>query len=431
MEIDFKKIKKVHFIGVGGIGISAVARMMLEEGKQVSGNDTVQGDVVDELIKLGVVFTLGQKPELVPTDANLIIYSRAIEIADPVFLAQVKALGIPALSYPEALAIISKNKFTIAVSGTHGKTTTTAMIASVLLLCKTDPTVIVGSMLKSHNSNFIAGKGEYLVVEADEYHRAFLNLYPKVLVITNIDKDHLDYYKDLEDIQSAFRELALRVPEDGFIICNPNLLNVAPVLVGVKASVIDYSQVTDVPALPFPGHHNIENAQVALALAQVLKLDTKASVKALTEFKGTARRFELKGESERGVLIYDDYAHNPQKVRAAIAGAREKFPHQKIFAVFQPHLFSRTKLLLEEFAESFADADEVIILPIYAAREVDDGSIDNAKLAGEIKKYQDNVKALSFTEASEYLQEETMAGGVVLTLGAGEAYKVGDSLLGK
>ncbi len=429
MEIDLKKIKKVHFIGIGGIGISAVARMMLGEGKIVSGNDTAQGDVVDELIKLGVSFASGQRIELVPKDVELIIYSRAIQIADPEFLTEIKKIGIPALSYPEALAIISKNKFTIAVSGTHGKTTTTAMIANVLLETKVDPTVIVGSMLKSHNSNFIAGKGEYLVVEADEYLRSFLNLYPKILVITNIDKDHLDYYKDLEDIQSAFHELVLRVPEDGFIICNPNLPNVAPVLVGVKGKIVDYSAITEVPELKFPGKHNIENAQTALAVAQALGLDKEVSRQALVEFMGTARRFECKGQNSKGVLVYDDYAHNPQKVRAALAGAREKFPDNKIIAVFQPHLFSRTKLLLDEFAESFTNSNDVIILPIYAARESDDGSINNSILADEIRKHQSNVRALGFDEAVGYLKETTSSGDVVITLGAGEAYKVGDQLV--
>lgn len=429
MEVDLGKIKKAHFIGIGGIGISAVARMMLGEGKQVSGNDTAQGAVVDELVKLGATFTIGQSIDLVPKDADIVVYTKAIEVADPKFLDELKMLGVPALSYPETLTIISKNKYTIAVSGTHGKTTTTAMIANVLLETKTDPTVIVGSMLISHNSNFIGGLGQYLVVEADEYRRAFLNLHPKILIITNIDKDHLDYYKDLEDIQSAFHELALRIPADGFIVCNPSLPNVTPVLDGVTAKVVDYAQVGDVPTLQFPGKHNIENAQIALAVAEVLGLDQALTRHALIDFKGTARRFEFKGESSNGALVYDDYAHNPQKVRAAIAGAREKFPGQKIIAVFQPHLFSRTKLLLNEFAESFGDATEVIVLPIYPARETDDGSINSARLAQEIGKYHGSVQVLDFDQAITYVKENTDKEDVVITIGAGEAYKVGEALL--
>lgn len=426
---ELEKAKHIHFVGLGGIGISAIARMMMEDGRVVSGNDTTRGEVVEVLVKLGATFELGQGIELIPKGTDLIVYTKAIEVSGPEFLVKIKSLKITSLSYPETLAIISKDKYTIAISGTHGKTTTTAMIANILLQSKCEPTVIVGSILKSHNSNFIAGKGEYLVVEADEYRRAFLNLYPKILVITNIDLDHLDYYKDLADIQSAFHELAIRVPEDGFIICNPNLPNVAPVLAGIKAQVVDYSSFTDMLVLKFPGKHNIENAQASLAVAKVLGLSKEVAHLALAEFEGTSRRFEFKGESRSGVLVYDDYAHNPQKVRAALAGAREKFPNQKIVAVFQPHLFSRTKLLLNEFAVSFSDVNEVIVLPIFAAREIDDGSIDSKRLAEEIKKHMSDVQVLSFSEAIEFVKTTTNTGDVVITLGAGEAYKVGDSLL--
>ncbi|MDQ5958093.1 MAG: UDP-N-acetylmuramate--L-alanine ligase, partial [Patescibacteria group bacterium] len=242
MNIDLKNIKKVHFIGIGGIGVSAVARMMMLEGKAVSGSDQGSSVVTEELAKLGATIYTSQKAEHISADIDLVIYSIAVPPSNPEF-GKAQELGIPMLTYPEALGEISKDKYTIAVSGTHGKTTTTAMIAKVFLDGGLDPTVVVGSFLKDYKSNFIAGAGKparhrkpgassgvaggYFIAEACEYRRSFLNLYPNILVITNLEEDHLDYYKDLADIQLAFKELAERVPADGYIVCNtadPHLL---------------------------------------------------------------------------------------------------------------------------------------------------------------------------------------------------------------
>lgn len=429
MDVDLNKIKKVHFVGIGGIGISAIARMMLQDGKDVSGSDIARSDITDALEEKGSKIFVGQSVDQIPEDTDLIVYTNAIKSANVSFLEELKKLGKPLLSYPEMLRIVSESKKTIAISGTHGKTTTTAMIATLLIDAKFDPTVVVGAFLKREESNVVVGKGDYFIVEADEYRRAFLNLKPVVLVITNIDNDHLDYYKDLADIKSAFHELALSVREDGFVITNATHPHIVPVLKGVRATVIDYGLIKQVPGLKFPGKHNIENAKAALAVAEALGVDGEQARASLKAFLGTTRRFEYKGETAVGALVYDDYAHNPQKVRAALEGAREKYPDRKIFAVFQPHLFSRTKILLNEFAKSFTDADDVIVLPIYGAREIDDGTISNEDLAQAVRKEQSTAQALTFEEAGEYVKKIAKSGDVIVTLGAGEAYKVGEDLL--
>jgi UDP-N-acetylmuramate--alanine ligase len=429
MGINLQKITKVHFVGIGGIGISAIAHMMLKAGKQVSGSDIAPSEMTELLQQKGAMISIGQSVDDIPKDVDLIVYTNAIKSAHGSFLEELETLKIPLLSYPQMLAIISAQKKTIAIAGTHGKTTTTAMIATILIDAEYDPTVVVGAMLKREGSNVVVGSSEYFVVEADEYRRAFLNLSPTILVINNIDADHLDYYKDLADIQSAFHELALKVPKDGFIICNATHPHIAPVLAGVKATVVDYQKIKHSPLLNFPGRHNVENAKAAISVASVLGILKGDAAGSLMHFLGTTRRFEYKGKTANGVLVYDDYAHNPQKVRAALQGAREKYPTQKIIAVFQPHLFSRTKLLLSEFAKSFTDATETIVLPIYPAREIDDGSISNQDVSIAISKEGGVAQALGFAEAAMYVKTHAQQGDVVITLGAGEAYKVGDTLL--
>jgi len=268
MELDLSKIKNVHFIGIGGIGISAIARMMLHDGKNVTGQDMQDGEVVQELKKVGADITIGQSYENIPKDTDLIVYTIAIDTYDPELAKKIKEqTKIPVRSYPQMLDIISRDKYTIAVSGTHGKTTTTAMIAQILCDAGNDPTVIVGSLLIGSRSNFIAGKSKYLVVEACEYRRSFLNINPKILVITNIDADHLDYYKDIEDIKSAFRELAFKVPADGFIVCSLDDENISDVVKDVKAKVVNYEDYFNKDQkLKIPGVHNKKDAAAASAV---------------------------------------------------------------------------------------------------------------------------------------------------------------------
>jgi len=438
MDLDLNKIKNVHFIGIGGIGISAIARMMIHDGKTVTGQDMQDGEVVSELRKTGIDIKMGQSYENIPNDTDLIVYTIAIDNYDPELAKKIKEqTKIPVRSYPQMLDIVSRDKYTIAVSGTHGKTTTTAMVAQILRDNGDDPTVIVGSLLVGEKSNFISGKSKYFIVEACEYRRSFLNINPKVLVITNIDEDHLDYYKDIEDIKSAFREMAMRVPSDGYVICNPDDKNIADVIKDINAEVINYNNFFDINLkLKIPGLHNKKDAAAAIAAASILGISKEISEKYVCNFPGTWRRFEFKGKLKNGTLVYDDYAHHPTEIMATLEGFRELYSKEegwKITVVFQPHLFSRTKLLLNDFAQSFKNIDSVILLPIYYAREEDDGTISSSILSNEINKYTNNSQAFSsFEEVDNYLASLVKDMGnkdIIVTMGAGEAFKIGDKIL--
>jgi UDP-N-acetylmuramate--alanine ligase len=429
--VDLKKHQNVHFIGIGGIGVSAIARMMILDGKNVSGSDTKDSGITDELSLLGATIFMGQSNDNIKENVDLVVYTVAVLEDNPEFISA-KERGIKCLSYPEVLGLISKNKKTIAVSGTHGKTTTTAMIARIFIDSGKEPTVVVGSKLLEGSdnlrSNFVAGEGEYFIVEACEYRRSFLNIHPTIGVITNIDNDHLDYYKDLEDIQSAFRSFAELIPKEGVLICDRSDERLKSVIEGLTCTIIDYMDFYDENIeISVSGEHNRKNAAVAIAVGSVCGIDVSESKKALKEFKGTWRRFENKGKTNSGVFVYDDYGHHPTEVKATLAGAREKFPNKKITVVFQPHLYSRTKLLLGDFVKSFDDADEVLLLPIYAAREPFDGSIKSEMLAEKIGDKA--MSFLNFSDIENHLKNSLKESDILITMGAGDVYKVGEHLL--
>ncbi|MCR4284219.1 MAG: UDP-N-acetylmuramate--L-alanine ligase [Parcubacteria group bacterium] len=424
-------IKSVHFIGIGGIGVSAIARMMKREGKAVSGSDLHGSAILADLKKAGMNIKIGHKSPNLPDNTDLVVYTTAISPNNPE-LKKAKKMGIFAISYPEMLGFVSGEKYTIAVSGTHGKTTTTAMIAKALSDAKVDPTVVVGSILKEGGSNFVFGKSKYFLTEACEYRRAFLNLSPKIIVITNIDKDHLDYYKDLRDIQSAFISLVKKLGKDGHFVCGVSGKNMKPIINEAKKTgckIVDYSKISTRLNLKVPGNHNIDNAKAAMAVAQILKVKNPLIVEALNNFKGTWRRFEYKGKIN-GVSIYDDYAHHPTEIQTTLKGARDYFKKKKVWVVFQPHLYSRTKLLLTEFAKSFNSADEVIITDIYAAREKKDKTISGKDLAEKIRKYNRNTQYIGpFGKIEKFLIKNAQKGDVIITIGAGDVFKIGESLL--
>ncbi len=434
MHIDLVKVQKVFFIGIGGIGISAIARMMHQEGKVISGSDMQRNTVIEELEKIGIAISFGQGRDLIPSDTDLIIYTIALEVYDPALLNEIKSLSIPTLSYPEALEAVTKDKYTIAVSGTHGKTTTTAMIGHVLQEAGKDPSMIVGSLLVGSKSNFVQGSTDLFVVEACEYKRSFLHISPKILVITNIDEDHLDYYKDIEDIENAFNELAKKVPENGVIIADKNDKRVERALRGVVAPILDYKSFLTKRVLKIPGVHNQLNASAAASVCHYLSVDTKRIDKALESFPGTWRRFEERGILSGGAKIYDDYAHHPKEVETTLKGFRELYakPFYTITVLFQPHLFSRTKAFLEDFSKAFNEADRIIILPIFPAREVDDGTISAEILAQKIRTHKEDVASMTFEEAIHVMQKMNFdSHDIIVTMGAGEAYKIGDTLLGR
>lgn len=429
-EIDLNKIKKIHFVGIGGIGISALAQLAHHEGKIVFGtNDNLSPQTLDRVRALGIRVFIGANIKNIDTDTDLIIYSTAWDDMEHDFMAGVRATNIPVLTYFEGLGLFSKNKITIAVSGTHGKTTTTGMLAKVMIDGVQDPTVIVGSVLTEQHGNFVAGKSNYFVVEACEYRRSFLNLHPHIAIITNIDNDHLDYYKDIDDIISAFHEFAMKVPKDGFVVANLSDPNTVKALRGIKAKIINFSQLGDPVAklgIKVPGEHNRKNAAAVLAVARILGLDEDKTKKALESFSGTWRRFEYKGKTASGTIVYDDYGHHPTEVKATLAGAREKFPNKKIVVVFQPHLYSRTKLLLDDFSRAFTEADEVILAPIYAARELFDPSVTSEMLAEKIGNKAKVMK--DFSEIEKYLDKKLNESNLLLSMGAGDIYKVVDKI---
>ena len=415
MGIDLTKIKKVFFVGIGGIGISAIARLMLASSKEVFGSDIGESNITDELKKLGAKIKLGQGIELIPKDTELIVYSIAVPKYDPEFFKKLQNFGIAIKSYPEMLGLATRDKFTIAISGTHGKTTTTAMIAKILIDAKKDPSVIVGSLLMENKSNLVIGKSDFFVIEACEYERSFLNIKPKILVITNIESDHLDYYKDLADIKSAFQELSAQS----------------------EKVISDYAKYLEkVPKLSVPGAHNRMNAAAALAVSDMLGIKEEDAKKSLASFSGTWRRLEKKGEIKEGAIIYDDYAHHPTEIKASLQALRELYPKnsKNITVLSQPHLYSRTKALFSDFAKSFGEADKIFLLPIYFAREEKDESISSEKLAKAINQtiHAQGEYAKSFPDF-ESAEKDVLAlnlgpKDVFVTMGAGEAYKVADKV---
>jgi len=425
-------IHTAHFIGIGGIGVSAVARMMLERGVKVTGSDRAPSLVTEKLEAQGTHIFFGHDAAHVPEAIDVVVYSPAVSDENPE-LRVARERGVPTYSYPEALGQISRGMRTVAVAGTHGKTTTTAMIAEVLVGADVSPTVIVGSLLKKTGSNFIAGTSDIFVVEACEYKRSFLNLSPEILVITNIDNDHLDYYGSMEGIQQAFTEMVMKVPASGAIVCDPSDSRVAPVLAKAEARIVDYTKENLNIQLAVSGEHNIKNGKAALVVARLLGVEEGKAMNLLARFEGTWRRQELKGVTASGALVYDDYAHHPTEIKATLQGFRAKYPDGNIRVVFQPHLYSRTKLLLNDFAQSFDDANEVIVAPIYAAREANDPTITAEILAQRIVDEQKTLnlrvwEMLDFLAIETYLRDTAQKGDIIITMGAGDIFKVGEVL---
>lgn len=427
---DLTKINKVHFIGIGGIGVSAIAKMMLLSGKKVSGSDQSESQITTELAQAGATIFQGHQATNLPDDVDLVVYTIAISETNPE-LIKAKELNLALMSYPEVIGFISRQKKTIAVAGTHGKTTTTAMLAEIALSAGLDPTVVVGSILKNHRSNFIAGRGDLFIVEACEYRRSFLNLAPEILVITNIDEDHLDYYENLADIQNAFGDLVAKVPSSGFIICRPEDERIVPVLESAKARVIDYQEFNiSHLKLKTPGEHNLLNAAAAGATAIVLKIKEAQIKESLSCFAGTWRRFEYKGKTKKGALVYDDYAHHPTEIKATLQAAKKLAGKKRVLVAFQPHLYSRTRLLFGDFIESLRLADFVIVAPIYAAREVDDQSVSSDDLVGAMTE--SGVKAVSvktFEMIAEELVKQSGPDDIIITMGAGDIFEVATHLV--
>lgn len=419
MENFFAKYKHIHFIGIGGIGVSAIARMFKGQGKEITGSDMYSSEIVSDLVKEGMQISIGHDRHNVPENTDLVIHTIAIPEINPE-LAYAREVGIKTMTYPEVLGELSKTMHTIAVSGTHGKTTTTAMLGHILEKAGKKPTVIVGSKLLGKDTNFVIGDGTYLVVEACEYKRSFLNLYPTTLIITNIEADHLDYYKDLSDIQDAFKTIARRVPEGGAVVCDREDPHVAPVLEDTEAKIIDYKKHSGDIDLSVPGYHNMQNALAAATVAESLGISSSIVREALKDFKGTWRRLEYKGNILGAIPLYDDYAHHPSAIKAGIAAIRESYPEHNLICVFEPHQQHRVRDFKEEFALALSRADTVFIAPIYRAREEKDETLGDDLLSHMIRGAQ---AVSSPADLIEHLKRFSGTQSVVLLMGAGHIHE--------
>ena len=429
--------QNIYMVGIGGIGMSALAQLLAHQGKEVSGSDREESPTTALLARKGITVAIGHDNCLIPADCELLIYSDAVP-EDNVERVRAREMHIPELSYFEALGEISRGARTIAIAGTHGKTTTTGMLARILQRAGKEPTAIVGSIVRDFpgrtgGSNFLAGSDELLVVEACEYRDHVLKLSPEILVITNIELDHTDYFPNLTAVQETFRKAVEKVSGDGFIITNPKDPNVAPVLQGVSAEVVDFTH-EEVPELGLIGGFNRENARAAKAAARAAFPDISdgAIDDALAHFQGSWRRFEYKGKTSRGAYVYDDYAHHPTAIVKTIEAAREKFPSKKIIVAFHPHLYSRTRDLMEGFAKALATADEVVLAPIYAAREEPISGVSSDVLAKTIAALGTPAQAFpSLHDVYDYLATsyQLPATSLLITMGAGDIYKVADQIV--
>lgn len=433
-DFNLKNVNKLYFLGIGGIGMSALAKLFAHESKAVVGSDTGFADL-NGLRKAGIVVFEGYDAGHIDSSYEAIVYTLATTEDNPELL-KAKELGIPTFTYGEMLGLVSKEKRTIAVCGTHGKTTTTAMIAKMLIDANQMPSVIVGSLMTdpknpNEKTNYISGVSDLFVVESCEYKKSFLNLWPKIICITNIDADHLDFYGSLENVILAFKEFIAKLPIDGVVIADLSDANSKKALEGFSGKVLNSRDFFD-PNLKLKvfGDHNRKNASLGLALANVFGIDDVIAKKSLESFSGTWRRFEYKGETKSGAVVYDDYGHHPHEILATLQGAREGFSDKKLTIVFEPHLYSRTKEHFDDFADVLSKFDFVYLTEIYGAREVFDPTITSTMLLDKIKEKNPNIILEgSYEKIADTLKKEKTDKDVIITMGAGEITKLASLLV--
>lgn len=427
---------KIHFIGIGGIGVSALAQYYLAKGHEISGSDLTASEVTEFLKAKGIKIFIGQSAGNVSKDADMVIYSPAVQKDNPEYV-KAKELGVALHSYPEALGQLTKEYTTIAISGAHGKSTTTAMTALILVKAGIDPTVIIGTKLKEfNNSNFRMGKSQFLVIEACEYDGSFLNYQPNIIAVTNIDKEHMDYFKTFSNVLKTFRNFFSALPSKGFLVVNADDQNLAKISKG-EFSTLSYSlkqkeakQLKKI--LRIPGKHNISNALAALTVARILNVKDAVSFKSLSEYKGSWRRFELKESKRNGnaITVISDYGHHPNEVLATLTAAREKYPKKTIWLIFQPHQYQRTYYLFNDFVKLFKKIpiDHVLITDIYdvAGRETKaiNAKVDSGLLVKKIAKK--HVEYMLMQDAELFVKNRIKKGEVLIIMGAGSVYKLFD-----
>jgi UDP-N-acetylmuramate--alanine ligase len=453
----FSSIKKIHFVGIGGIGMSGIAEILLDQDFEISGSDQVKSAITDHLEKLGAKIHEGHTAKNLPKDADILVYSSAVPLDNPE-IKEAEKREIPVVRRAEMLAEVMRLKYGIGVAGTHGKTTTTSMISLVLTEGELDPTTIVGGKLSSlGGTNARLGRGDFIVVEADEYDRTFLSLTPTIAVLTTLEIDHLDCYKNLREIKNAFIQFANKVPFYGFVVLcldEPVLRNIKPDLqkkkvvtyglnAGTELRAIKIKQVKNVSrfivtrdkrnlgniTLQIPGDHNIKNALAAIAVGLELGISFSKIKKGIEKFTGVYRRWEKKGEA-RGITVYDDYAHHPTECRASLAGVKSGWDN-RVVCVFQPHLYSRTRDFYQGFAKALNLADVIVITDVYPAREKPIKGVTGEMIVKEVKKLgrKEVYYVQNKTKISSFLKKITEPNDIVITMGAGDIWKSGEEFL--
>lgn len=446
----------IYFIGIGGISMSGLAEILASRGHQVSGTDVKETAVTKHLQSLGIHINFGHRAENITDDITLVVYTAAIHDDNPELRAAHEK-GIRIMDRAHLLGqIMDEYHDSVAVSGTHGKTTTTSMVSEILLAAEKDPTITVGGILPTIGSNLRIGNSPYFVAEACEYFDSFLQFNPFIAIILNVESDHLDYFKTLENIRRSFHAFAQRVPDKGLLVISEKIDNVEELTDGLTCHVETFglsekanwraenivheadgrnsfdiyhnSAFFTTIHLHIPGEHNITNALAAIAASAFLGAAPEDCVKGLHHYTGTERRFQLKGKKD-GITVIDDYAHHPTEIKAALAAA-QNVQHNTTWCVFQPHTFSRTRFLFDEFGEAFGDADEIIIADIFAARETDDGTVSAAQLAERIAQTGKSARYVGdFAAIEAYLHEHCKSGDLLMTVGAGDVYKIGENFL--
>ena len=458
--LNLKNFKHVHCIGIGGIGLSAIAEIFLTRGYHVSGSDMKESDITDKLIEHGADIYLGHRGKNI-TNADLVVYSAAVSQDNPELTTAIEN-NIQIASRAEILgALMQEYDTSIAIAGTHGKTTTTSMVSLILEKNLYEPTILVGGNLLEINGNVKVGKGDYFVTEACEYMDSFLSLNPTIEIILNIDSDHLDYFKDIDHIVSSFDKFTKLVPNDGVVIAFDANPFVKSILKDLNCNVVTFGFsekcdyfATDIEfnsfgmptfkvyhkeealctmQLSIPGEHNISNALAAIACCHGLGISIDTIAATLQTFTGTQRRFDVIGTTKNNIKVVDDYAHHPTEIKATLKAAKN-VPHNNLWCLFQPHTYTRTLALFDEFAESFEAADKIVMAEIYAAREKNIYKISSKELVNEIKRinpYKEVYFFANFEEMASFVINNAQGDDLVITMGAGDIYKVAEIILEK
>jgi len=451
----YQKNYHIHFVGIGGIGMSGIAELLLNLGYQVSGSDLTSSDITRNLQDLGGIFFEGHDRGQI-TGADVVVTSSAISSDNPE-IREARRRSIPVIPRAEMLAELMRLKYSIAIAGAHGKTSTTSLVSSILECGGLDPTVVIGGKLKNIGSNALMGKGEFIVAEADESDGSFLRYSPSIAVVTNIDREHLDFYKDLDEIKQVFCDFLDRVPFYGLaILCldNEPIQSLIPqiknrfktygmtsqadfqarnvVFEGLKTrfTICHEGTVLGDITLNLPGVHNVYNALAGVAVGNELNIPFDVIKNALETVQGVQRRLEIKGRA-RGIVVVDDYGHHPTEIKTTLQAVKRSWPDRRKVVVFQPHRYTRTRALFDEFSRCFYQSDLLMVLPIYAASEKKIEGIDSRSLAEAIRLHghKQVLSADSFEEAVEKLHPILGKGDILLTLGAGDVWKVGTTIL--